>query len=98
MGVKPGSAKPALVCSRGLTSKVKSSYCMVEIILVQRQEKNKRKLMALDSEICGILQLLTLTRFEDNLKRAEDLFQKTRFHCKGFSYITEVIRVSNSKN
>lgn len=41
MGVKPGSAKPALVCSRGLTSKVKSSYCMVEIILVQRQEKKQ---------------------------------------------------------
>lgn len=39
-----------------------------------------------------------MKRFEDNLKGVEDLFHKTRFHCKGYSYITEVIEEAATVN
>lgn len=69
----------------------KGNVVIVSLKLLLYNDKKKTSANLWHWKICGILKLITLKRFEDNLKGVEHLFQKPRFHCKGYSYITEVI-------
>ncbi|KAK2571184.1 hypothetical protein P5673_003748 [Acropora cervicornis] len=60
----------------------KGNVVIVSLKLLLYNDKKKTSANLWHWKICGILKLITLKRFEDNLKGVEHLFQKPRFHCK----------------